>query len=107
MLLDRSRKLANLALSMLLLALLSLTLASAAPSSPHLYGREDTSVSRTSTFVSKAHPDVNLTYVTNSGVCETTPGVKQMSGYINIGDNMSMVRNRILGVHIQLTGWLF
>ena len=27
----------------------------------------------------------------NSGVCETTPGVEQISGYINVGQNMSMV----------------
>lgn len=33
---------------------------------------------------------VTLDYVTNSGVCETTPGVNQYSGYISIGKNMSM-----------------
>ncbi|KAK7398634.1 hypothetical protein QQX98_011994 [Neonectria punicea] len=31
-----------------------------------------------------------LEYVTNSGVCETTPGVNQYSGYISVGKNMSM-----------------
>ncbi|KAF8270899.1 carboxypeptidase S1 [Lactarius quietus] len=31
-----------------------------------------------------------LSYVTNSGVCETTPGVNQYSGYLSVGSNMSM-----------------
>lgn len=30
---------------------------------------------------------VTLDYVTNSGVCETTPGVNQYSGYISIGEH--------------------
>lgn len=28
---------------------------------------------------------VTLDFVTNSGICETTPGVNQYSGYMNIG----------------------
>ncbi|KAK1215204.1 hypothetical protein PQX77_022200 [Marasmius sp. AFHP31] len=40
-------------------------------------------------FQSELLPDVGLRYVKNSGVCETTPGVEQMSGYIDIGTNMS------------------
>jgi carboxypeptidase C (cathepsin A) len=31
-----------------------------------------------------------LTYVQNSGICETTPGVQQVSGYITVGSNMNM-----------------
>ncbi|EPQ50550.1 alpha/beta-hydrolase [Gloeophyllum trabeum ATCC 11539] len=31
-----------------------------------------------------------LRYVNDSGICETTPGVHQMSGYIEVGTNMSM-----------------
>ncbi|KAI5457689.1 Alpha/Beta hydrolase protein [Mariannaea sp. PMI_226] len=31
-----------------------------------------------------------LKYVENSGVCETTPGVNQYSGYVSLGKNMSM-----------------
>lgn len=42
-------------------------------------------------FKSKLQPDVGLRFVQNSGVCETTPGVNQMSGYIDFGTNMSMV----------------
>ncbi|KAI0073543.1 alpha/beta-hydrolase [Panus rudis PR-1116 ss-1] len=41
-------------------------------------------------FVSQNLHDVKLRFVENSGVCETTPGVGQMSGYIDIGTNMSM-----------------
>ena len=29
-----------------------------------------------------------LSFVTNSGVCETTPGVNQYSGYLSVGTNM-------------------
>ena len=32
-----------------------------------------------------------LRYTANSNICETTPGVNQMSGYITVGKNMSMV----------------
>ncbi|KAH6677728.1 carboxypeptidase-like protein S1 [Halenospora varia] len=31
-----------------------------------------------------------LDYVTNSGICETTPGVNQYSGYISVGSNQNM-----------------
>ncbi|KAL0569910.1 hypothetical protein V5O48_012056 [Marasmius crinis-equi] len=40
-------------------------------------------------FKSDLFPDVGLRFVKNSGVCETTPGVEQFSGYIDIGANMS------------------
>ncbi|KAJ7206486.1 alpha/beta-hydrolase, partial [Mycena pura] len=42
------------------------------------------------TFVSGVQKDVALRFVNNSGICETTPGVHQMSGYVDIGTNMSM-----------------
>ncbi|KAJ7322923.1 alpha/beta-hydrolase [Mycena albidolilacea] len=42
------------------------------------------------TFTSVAVPDSGLTYVKNSGICETTPGVGQMSGYINVTENASI-----------------
>ena len=35
--------------------------------------------------------DTALRFVKDSGVCETTPGVGQISGYIDVGTNMSMV----------------
>ncbi|KAF2272698.1 putative carboxypeptidase S1 [Westerdykella ornata] len=31
-----------------------------------------------------------IEFVTNSGICEMTPGVKQHSGYLSVGDNMNM-----------------
>lgn len=43
-------------------------------------------------FNSTLNPDLGLSFVKDSGVCETTPGVGQMSGYIQVGKNMSMVR---------------
>jgi len=43
------------------------------------------------TFRSQIQNDTNLRYVRNSGICETTPGVAQYSGYIDVGINMSMV----------------
>ncbi|KAI0089549.1 alpha/beta-hydrolase [Irpex rosettiformis] len=41
-------------------------------------------------FQSKLQPNVGLRFVRNSGVCETTPGVNQISGYADIGTDMSM-----------------
>ncbi|KAG2109563.1 Alpha/Beta hydrolase protein [Suillus discolor] len=38
---------------------------------------------------SKANPSV-IRYVKNSEICETTPNVTQISGYIDVGTNMSM-----------------
>lgn len=44
-------------------------------------------------FTSSDNPDLSLRFISDSGVCETTPGVHQMSGYIDVGTNMSMVQN--------------
>ena len=48
---------------------------------------------RTRDFVyrSQIHSDTNLRYVANSGICETTSGVNQYSGYMDVGRDMSMV----------------
>jgi hypothetical protein len=37
-----------------------------------------------------------MSYVTNSGICETTSGVNQYSGYFSVGTNM--VRNYVFFV---------
>ncbi|KAJ4231907.1 hypothetical protein NW759_002303 [Fusarium solani] len=37
-----------------------------------------------------AATDSKLEYVSNSGICETTPGVDQHSGYLSVGKNHSM-----------------
>lgn len=31
-----------------------------------------------------------IEFVNNSGICETTPGVNQYSGYLSVGTNMNM-----------------
>jgi hypothetical protein len=41
---------------------------------------------------SNVHNATGIHYVKNSGICETTPNVTQISGYIDVGKNMSMVR---------------
>ncbi|EIN14710.1 alpha/beta-hydrolase [Punctularia strigosozonata HHB-11173 SS5] len=41
-------------------------------------------------FKSSVHDDTGLRFVKDSGICETTPGVSQISGYLDIGANMSM-----------------
>lgn len=48
---------------------------------------------QTTFFTSVKNPNVNLRFVSDSGVCETTPGVHQKSGYITVGKNMFMVRS--------------
>ena len=42
-------------------------------------------------FTSQKFNGTDLRYVKNSGICETTPGVTQYSGYVEVGKNMSMV----------------
>lgn len=51
-----------------------------------------TALATKQTFSSRIQEDVTLRFVNNSGICETTPGVHQMSGYVDIGTGMSMVR---------------
>jgi hypothetical protein len=34
-----------------------------------------------------------LEFVQNSGVCETSPGVNQYSGYLSVGSNMNMCKS--------------
>ena len=43
------------------------------------------------TVFDHAATGATLSFVANSGICETTPGVNQYSGYISVGTNM--VRN--------------
>ncbi|KAF8639214.1 hypothetical protein AX17_001699 [Amanita inopinata Kibby_2008] len=47
-------------------------------------------ISKKTTFTSTLLPGQGLRYVSDSGVCETTPGVHQMSGYIDLGQNQAM-----------------
>ena len=50
----------------------------------------DTTTIRTR-FTSRNNPAISIRFVKDSGVCETTPGVHQISGYLDVGTNMSMV----------------
>lgn len=47
-------------------------------------------------FQSRNLADTKLRFVKDSGVCETTPGVHQISGYIDVGTNMSIVSSAAL-----------
>lgn len=42
------------------------------------------------TVVTDKSANTKLDFVTNSGVCETTPGVNQYSGYLDVGDGNQM-----------------
>lgn len=42
------------------------------------------------TVFEHATTGTKLQFVTNSGICETTPGVNQYSGYLTVGTNMNM-----------------
>lgn len=42
------------------------------------------------TVFEHAATGAKLEFVTNSGICETTPGVNQYSGYLTVGANMNM-----------------
>ena len=44
----------------------------------------------TYTVFEHAATGAKLEFVTNSGICETTPGVNQYSGYLSVGTNMNM-----------------
>jgi len=41
------------------------------------------------TVFEHAATGAKIEFVTNSGICETTPGVNQYSGYLSVGTNMS------------------
>ena len=42
------------------------------------------------TVFEHADTGAKIEFVTNSGICETTPGVNQYSGYLSVGTNMNM-----------------
>lgn len=42
------------------------------------------------TVFEHAATGARMEVVKNSGICETTPGVNQYSGYLSVGDNMNM-----------------
>lgn len=42
------------------------------------------------TVFEHAATGTRMEFVTNSGICETTPGVNQYSGYLSVGTNQNM-----------------
>ena len=42
------------------------------------------------TVFEHAATGAKMEFVTNSGICETTKGVNQYSGYLSVGSNMNM-----------------
>ncbi|KAF2398799.1 putative carboxypeptidase S1 [Trichodelitschia bisporula] len=63
--------------------------ASAAPASGSLPVIRQRSTAKVEVF-EHAATSSRMEYVSNSGVCESTPGVNQRSGYFQVGDNMNM-----------------
>jgi hypothetical protein len=66
-------------------------LAYAAPA-PHTNDKRSTVVEDGIKYTVFEHAATNATikFVTNSGICETTKGVNQYSGYLSVGTNMNM-----------------
>jgi len=73
-------------------AIASTTVIKAVSMGTNSLGHESISVRSTS----QKFKDTNLRYVKNSGVCETTLGVTQYSGYVEVGKNMSMVSSFVV-----------
>lgn len=48
------------------------------------------------TVFEHAATGAKMEFVTNSGICETTPGVNQYSGYLSVGTNMNMCKSAIV-----------
>ena len=71
-------------------SLLTLTLLTFTIASPSLVDRRSFEVKNGVNYTVFEHAATgsNLSFVTNSGVCETTPGVNQYSGYFSVGTNM-------------------
>ncbi|KAH9972873.1 Alpha/Beta hydrolase protein [Lactifluus volemus] len=67
-------------------ALLALSSASLAIASASLVDRDHVHFS----IFDHEPTETTMFIVTNSGICETTPGVKQVSGYLSVGRNMHM-----------------
>lgn len=71
---------------------LSLLLACAANAAPKYQNRRSVSEKNGILYDVFEHGATGgkVEFVKNSGICETTPGVNQYSGYFSVGDNMNM-----------------
>ena len=73
------------------LALSALALASPLPDSSPKDKRSFVERDGTNfTVFEHAATGAKIEFVTNSGICETTPGVNSYSGYLSVGTNMNM-----------------
>ena len=52
----------------------------------------------THTLFEHADTGIKIDFVTNSGICETTPGVNQYSGYFSVGTSAS---KSVFALHVQ------
>ncbi len=72
------------------LALTTISLASPLLNSPkdkrYILERDGSNV----TVFEHAATGGKIEFTTNSGICETTPGVNQYSGYLSVGTNQNM-----------------
>lgn len=48
------------------------------------------------TVFEHAATGAKLEFIKNSGICETTPGVNQYSGYLSVGTNMNSTNSETL-----------
>ena len=72
-------------------SLLTLALATFTVASPHVDRRSfEVRDGVNHTVFEHGATGSTLSFVTNSGVCETTRGVNQYSGYFSVGTNMVM-----------------
>jgi hypothetical protein len=71
-------------------SLLTLALATFTVASPPLVDQMSFEVKNgvKHTVYEHAATGSRLSFVTNSGICESTPGVNQYSGYFSVGTNM-------------------
>jgi hypothetical protein len=72
--------------SLCLVSLSALASAFAVPASQHAHKRyTERSDGITYSVFERAASATKMSYVNNSGICETTPGVNQYSGYLSVG----------------------
>jgi hypothetical protein len=78
--------------------LAGLTLGSLAFASPILMDKRSTIEEDGVKYTVFEHAATNsvVKFVTNSGICETTPGVNQYSGYFSVGGGMQLVHTNYL-----------
>ena len=94
---ERGNLVAVLVLPTLALALPSQFLETREDVAPHLKGKRSSyqrdGVKRT-VFEHEA-TGAKIDFVTNSGICETTPGVNQYSGYLSVGSKFEHCESRV------------